>query len=386
MPSRPADAPRFPWWYRNPRRLDAITLLVAVVPAAVGAFVLILLHQQVLEAVPAVVTIAGALLSRRVPRTATLVVAAAPLLTYPLDIDPTLAWCLVVVSAPLLTMRGPSATLVMWTGAVSNAASVALNSLPGLELIPTSVSAILVVAATATAAATKRQISYLRAMEDRAIEAIAERDREAERRIVEERLRIARDLHDVVGHKVAIVSVQLSLAEVNVAKDPERATDALHEARGGIQAILHEMQRILEVLRFSDGEDAGRPTGGIAALPELIGSFRKVGMSIDARLAPVDEHVDALVDTAIYRVAQESLTNAQKHGDGSAQITLGLADGTIELRVSNGVARHSQESGSGFGLVGMRERVESTGGTLKITDDGDRFEVVARIRTTGEST
>lgn len=384
MAKIPTEAPRFPWWYRNPRRLDLITLLVALIPAAAGAVVMTWLQANPWEALPAAITIVGALASRRAPRIATLFVATAPPVSSLLEISPTLAWGLVVLTAPLLTLRGAPTVLVMWVGATANAVAVELYSLPRFELVQVSAAVLLVIASTATATALKKQIGYLQAMQERALEAIAERDREAERRIVEERLRIARDLHDVVGHKVALVSIQLSLAEVHAAKDAGQTKATLRQARGGIQSILHEMQRILEVLRFSEAEDVGRPTGGIDALPELIGSFRQVGMTVHADIDRVEEPVDSLVDTAIYRIAQESLTNAQKYGTGAARVSLRIADSTIDLRVSNAILRRAQTTGASYGLVGMRERVKSAGGTLDIVDDDGHFEVIACVPTSGE--
>jgi len=107
-------------------------------------------------------------------------------------------------------------------------------------------------------------------------------------------------------------------------------------------------------------------------------------MTIDADIAPVEGRLDAAVDTAVYRVTQESLTNAQKYGSGSARVTLKQHADVLELRVENRVAAEPRAGGSGFGLVGMRERVESAGGSLAIARGGGRFAVTARMRTTGE--
>jgi len=374
----------FPWWFRDPRRLDRVALFIAVVPALFGAVILLIADTSALETVPAVIALVSIALSRRDPRIAAFVVALAPLVTLVLHVDPTFAWTLPIVAAPLLTLRGRSAMLVLWVAVVANATTTGLANLPNFDGITFAASILLVIAAVATTAALQKQIGYLTAMQDQAQRALEARDREAERSIIEERLRIARDLHDVVGHEVALVSVQLSLAEVHAARDEAKTRQALGEARGGIQSILHEMQRILEVLRFSEGEDAKRPTGDIRAVPALIASFRGIGMSLEADLANIEGRIDAAVDTAVYRVAQESLTNAQKYGSGVARIALRQEHDVVELRVENRIAAEPQTHGSGFGLIGMRERVESAGGTLAIANDGDRFSVVARMRTTGE--
>jgi len=374
----------FPWWFRDPRRLERVALLIAVIPALLGTFVLLVSDRRALETVPAVVALAGVLLSKKSPRLATFVIALAPLVTLVIDIDSTFAWTMPIMTAPILVLRGPSTMLVMWVLVIANATTTGLTNMPNFDGITFAASILLVLAAIATTAALQKQIGYLRAMQEQAIEALAARDREAERSIIDERLRIARDLHDVVGHEVALVSVQLSLAEVHAARDVDKTKQALAEARGGIQGILHEMQRILEVLRFSEGEDAKRPTGDVRALPELLESFRRVGMTIDADIAPVEGRLDAAVDTAVYRVTQESLTNAQKYGSGSARVALTQDGDVLELRVENRIAAEPRAGGSGFGLVGMRERVESAGGSLSIARERGRFAVVARMRTTGE--
>lgn len=374
----------FPWWFRDPRRLERVALLIAVIPALLGTFVLLVSDMSLLEVIPAVVALAGVALSNRTPRLAPFIIALAPLVTLVIDIDSTFSWTMPIMAAPLLVLRSPSTMLVMWVLVIANATTSGLTNMPNFDGITFAASILLVLAAIATTAALQKQIGYLKAMQEQAIEALAARDREAERSIIDERLRIARDLHDVVGHEVALVSVQLSLAEVHASRDVDKTKQALAEARGGIQSILHEMQRILEVLRFSEGEDAKRPTGDVRALPELIESFRRVGMTIDADLAPVEGRLDAAVDTAVYRVTQESLTNAQKYGSGSARVALKQDADVIELCVENRIASEPRAGGSGFGLVGMRERVESAGGSLGIVHEGGRFAVVARMRTTGD--
>jgi len=374
----------FPWWFRDPRRLDRVALFIAVVPALFGAVVLLIADTSALETVPAVIALVGIALSRRAPRIAAFVVALAPLITLVLHVDSTFAWTLPILASPLFVLRGPSPMLVLWVASVANATTTGLAHLPGFDGITFAASILLVIAAVATTAALQKQIGYLRAMQEEAQRALEARDREAERSIIEERLRIARDLHDVVGHQVALVSVQLSLAEVHATRDEAKTRQALIEARRGIQSILHEMQRILEVLRFAEGDDAKRPTGDVRALPGLIASFRRVGMSVDAELATVEGRLDAAVDTAVYRVTQESLTNAQRYGSGTVRVALRQDGDVVELRVENRVAAGPRAGGSGFGLVGMRERVQSAGGSLAVSNGDDRFTVVARMRTTGE--
>lgn len=384
MTAETAPSPRFPWWYRRPELLDRVTLLLSVGSASVGSVAMLADgHSWTALLSPALVAV-GALVSRRAPRSALLVIAAAPLLCAALGIDPTFAWSLVVLSSPLLVHRGAPAPLVAVVGAAANGAAAGFAAGNDVDLLRVVLPMALAVAATTTTSALQKQAGYLRAMEQRAEDALEARDREAQRRVIEERLRIARDLHDVVGHHVAIVSVQLSMAEVASGSDPAQTRRALGEARRGIQAILHDMQRILEVLRVSGDDDARQPTGGIDGLPALIESFRQIGLAVDAELAPLGESVDAAVDAAVFRTVQEALTNAQRYGDGSARVTLSSdpLTRTLELRISNTVG-DTTGTGSGYGLLGMRERIESAGGRLDLTERDGRFEVAVRLHIDG---
>ena len=155
-------------------------------------------------------------------------------------------------------------------------------------------------------------------LEQRAADAITARQREVERGVVEERLRIARDLHDLMGHEVAVLNMQIGVAEVHLPSTADRSRQALQAARAAVQSVLQETQQILAVLRNVQGPlTSGQPTPGAERIGELVDSFRQIGLQVDAQ---VDEGIAELVHPttglAMYRIIQEALTNARRYGDG----------------------------------------------------------------------
>jgi signal transduction histidine kinase len=192
---------------------------------------------------------------------------------------------------------------------------------------------------------------------------------QARRRIAEDRLRIARDLHDSVGHAMAMINVQAAAGAHVADQRPEAAKQALVAIQQASGDVLDELTAMLGVLR-ADGESADRmPTPGIAqirALAESSGSPRlRTGVAIEGRTQDVPE----AVGIAAYRIVQESLTNVIRHADASfVQVTVRVEDDrSLHVEVCDdgvGAAGASASSGSGIGIRGMRERAESTGGRL----------------------
>ncbi len=221
-------------------------------------------------------------------------------------------------------------------------------------------------------------------LEERAESAIATREIEATRRVTEERLRIARDLHDVIGHQVAMLSLHLGAAEIGLPEDAESARQALVSARSSARTVVVETQRILALLRLGDDaydDEALRPTPALSGLEGLIASFESIGLDIRPSIAIPDGFVEPSVGVTVYRVVQEALTNAYRHGEGTATVDVGESDGRICVTVENRVGRTpgGSGSGSGLGLVGMRERVESSSGRLTIDNHDGRFRVHAEF-------
>ncbi|GDY52458.1 hypothetical protein SVIO_030810 [Streptomyces violaceusniger] len=206
--------------------------------------------------------------------------------------------------------------------------------------------------------------------------------------MTEERLRIARDLHDVIGHQVAMLSLHLGAAEVGLPEDAESSRQALVSARSSARTVVVETQRILALLRLegaTSGDEALRPTPSLSGLEGLIASFESIGLDVQPSIDIPAGFVEPSVGVTVYRVVQEALTNAYRHGEGTATVEVRERDGRICVTVENrvGPSPRGSHAGSGLGLVGMRERVESSSGRLTIDSDDGRFRVHAEFSPLG---
>ena len=200
----------------------------------------------------------------------------------------------------------------------------------------------------------------------RAVE--AERERDAEGRVVQERLRIARELHDTVAHAISTISVQSGTALYVIDSEPAKARDALTAIRGTAKEALEEMRASLGVLR-GDGEPtvAADRDAGLERLPQLLAAVRAAGLDVTVHNGLADVELPADVDHAAYRVLQESLTNVLRHAGPTArvQIRLALADAALELCVEDDGTGVSAGNGGGHGLAGMAERAAALGGRVE---------------------
>lgn len=217
------------------------------------------------------------------------------------------------------------------------------------------------------------------AAQERARQAEASREIESQRRVIEERLRIARDVHDLVAHHIAVINVQAGVAGHLIDSDPEAAGQAISLVRGAASTVADQLGELLSVLR-SPGDIDGpiAPTPDLDAIEYLISSFAASGLDIRRETSGARREFSGSAQLAVYRVVQEALTNAHKYGTGSADITLRFDDHGLEVSVSNSI-NHAAPEGNGYGLIGMRERVEAVGGTLEtgISPDESRFNLVA---------
>ncbi|WP_405861736.1 sensor histidine kinase [Streptomyces sp. NBC_00090] len=203
-------------------------------------------------------------------------------------------------------------------------------------------------------------------------------EREAERKVTEERLRIARDLHDLLAHSITLIGVQTSVAAHVLVADPDRLDrEALVRALDQISETCREaraeVRTTLDVLRAAPEG----PLPDLASLPDLV---RSSGADLTIRTG--EAKVPAAVGAAAYRIVQESLTNAVRHGgpDGGMRVDVGLMEEVLTVRVTNDGAASEGTSGSGYGILGMRERARSVGGTLSAGPrDGGGFEVTAAL-------
>jgi signal transduction histidine kinase len=209
----------------------------------------------------------------------------------------------------------------------------------------------------------------------------AEHDAERERRlaVAEERARIARDLHDAAGHAINVIAVRAGTARMR--QDPERSQAALEAIEELARRTADEIDQIVGTLRdrgSSNGAVDAPP--GLASLDTLVARHAAAGL--DVRLAREGEarQLDSAVDQAAYRILQEALTNATRHGTGRARIALAFGEAALEFTVSNPAAGTSTtRSNGGHGLIGMRERATLVGGRLDVERGDGTFRVYARL-------
>ena len=209
---------------------------------------------------------------------------------------------------------------------------------------------------------------------------LAEREREerARRAVADERTRIARELHDVVGHSVSVMTVQASAVRRVLDQDQERVSEALQVVEQTGREALAEMRRMVGVLRHADEAPALAPQPSLAEVERLVQHARDRGLSVELSVEgdPVD--LPTGIDLTAYRLVQEGLTNAIKHARAEqAEVVIRYEDGHVELTVSDDGSGGGDGGGSGHGLVGMRERVTVYGGELEA---GPRPEGGYRLR------
>lgn len=212
------------------------------------------------------------------------------------------------------------------------------------------------------------QRDYVAAIRERALRAEETRELEAERRVTEERLRIARELHDVVSHTISVINVQAGVAAHVIQQRPEQAVTALETIREASKEALRELRGILSVLRQVDAGDETSPAPGLADLDGLVQATTQAGLEVTFNTHGQARHLSAAVELAAYRIVQESLTNALRYAHGgSAEVKVVYEDGCLNIQVEDTGGTGSEfVAGSGHGIIGMRERAAAVGGTLEV--------------------
>src|SRR3954470_15420820 len=194
------------------------------------------------------------------------------------------------------------------------------------------------------------------------------REEQARAAVDDERARIARELHDVVGHAITVMTVQAGAARLVVADDPDRARAALLAVEDAGRDALGEMRRMLSVLREDEhGSDGLVPQPGLADLGQLVDRNRDAGLDVRVDTAGEQRSVSAGVELTVYRIVQEALTNVRKHGRGAAaRVRISYERDALEVVVVNDGEHVADGSvNGGHGLVGMRERVALYDGQLE---------------------
>jgi signal transduction histidine kinase len=238
-------------------------------------------------------------------------------------------------------------------------------------------------AAGAVGASVAARRQWLAAERDRSARAEQAREEETRRRVDAERMRIARELHDVVAHSMAMINIQATAASMQLAADPASAAAAIQAIRGASKSGLRELRAILEVLRQVDGGSPAVPEPDLRAIAALVEATSAAGTPTTLETAEPPVPLPPPVALAAYRIVQESLTNVVRHaGRVAATVRLRQDGGYLYVDVVNdgAAAPAAFSDGTGAGLAGMRERAAVLGGTL---DAGPRasggFAVHARL-------
>jgi signal transduction histidine kinase len=233
--------------------------------------------------------------------------------------------------------------------------------------------------------------AYIAEVEDRAERAERSREEEARRRVDAERLRIAREFHDIVGHSIATINVLAGVAVHVMDKRPREAADALRTIKDTSQRALREVRAGLGVLQERDDEGPRAPTPGLAQLELLVATTNKAGIATSVDVSGEPRPLPAPVELAAYRIIQESLTNVIRHaGSDTARVSVIYEDAQVVVEVDDsgraGADGNGSTPGLGSGIMGMRERALALGGDFSAgrTDDGG-FRVRAALPVPAES-
>jgi signal transduction histidine kinase len=277
--------------------------------------------------------------------------------------------------------RERTATVVALFVAYLGASALGDGRLPGSELLHTGLGG-----AVAWFAGERTRLRHEHIAELRARALRAERDAERERRLAlaEERARIARDLHDAAGHAINVIAIRAGTARMR--RDPERSQAALEAIEELARKTAGEIDQIVGALR-----DRGSASGtveapsGLASLDTLVARHAAAGLDVSVATEGRPRQLESAVDQAAYRILQEALTNAARHGTGEARVELAFGKTALELMITNAAPGDSApRSNGGHGLIGMRERATLLGGSVDVERANGSFRVRARLPHRGQ--
>jgi signal transduction histidine kinase len=370
---------------------SALALLAAAVPTALYVFeppnlglprsrfvlgcALVLLHTLPLVA------------RRRFPGTVLVLVVASGLAFAVLDLPPDILGVAILVAVYSVAAYGDR-----WVALAGLA--VAEAGLAAIQLTPGRTGAVTLVINMGVVAATwllghfaHNYRAYAAGLEEQTAELERAREELARRAVVEERLRLARELHDVVAHAMSVIAVQSGVGAHVAKTQPKEAAKALAAIEATSRSALEELRRLLGVLR-QENEPQGElaPVPGLGDLDGLLAEVAKAGLTVRLQVEGTPTPLPAGVDLSAYRIVQEALTNVVKHaGPARAQVVVGYRDQDVRVEVTDDgrgtvTSVSDGRAGTGHGLIGMRERVQVFGGDLEVgpCPDGG-FRVAARL-------
>ena len=221
--------------------------------------------------------------------------------------------------------------------------------------------------------------AYTRELEEKAERLERERETEAARAVAEEQTRIGRELHDVIAHNLSVIVVQAAAANDVFDARPDLARDALHEIESTGRGALRELRRLLGAVSGDDTDFA--PPPGLNQLDALVTHVRSAGLEVMVSVEGTPRALPVAIDLSAYRVVQEALTNTLKHAHASrVGIDLRFTSGALDIEIHDDGRGNGSGGGTGSGLIGMRERVVTYGGTLNAGPaPGGGFTVAARF-------
>lgn len=218
---------------------------------------------------------------------------------------------------------------------------------------------------------------------------IRNREEAARRRAGEERLRIARELHDVLGHNISLISVQAGVALHLIDQQPEQARLALAVIKDASKDALRELRLVLDVLRQVNEQPPRSPSPGLASLSELVSRAEEAGLLVHTEVSGDLTELPASVDLAAFRIVQEALTNVLRHsGQTTSSVQVNCNEQELTVRIDNEAGRESfRDPGrQGQGILGMQERATALGGLVEAGPRPDGgFRVFARLPLSGRS-
>jgi signal transduction histidine kinase len=310
---------------------------------------------------------------------------AAVMLYYLLGYPGEVAWLGLYVAFFTAVITGHR--LAAWAGAVVLSANMWLSWLTGYPIsggtLAWAMACLLIVLGAGEVV--RLRGAYLDSLRQRAIEAERTRDEEGRRRASEERLHIARELHDLIGHNISLISVQAGVGLHLLERQPEQAAAALTAIKQVSKDTLDELRLVIGTVRgAADGGSPRRPARGLGDLDALVAASSAAGLEVTMEVTGEPRPVPAGLGLTAFRIVQESLTNARRHA-GPATVTVRLEYGDRELTVrvadnGRGPQRPAEPGSGGRGLAGMRERAAAAGGELEAgARPGGGFQVVARL-------